>query len=104
MSPGVFPGGLAVGLLGLLAFPRSLVQRDGSGLKFLGTLDVLANDLRFKEDEELRMAVAAHPRVTPATAEKVTADFKVPQIRKLLARPGLSQSLREKLFRKTTQR
>jgi hypothetical protein len=66
-----------------------------------GTLDALANDARFKDDEVLRMAVAAHPRVSLATAEKVTADFKVPQIKKLLAKPGLNQTLREKLFRRT---
>lgn len=66
-----------------------------------GTLDALANDLRFKEDEALRMAVAVHPRVSLPTAEKVTADFKMPQIKKLLAKPGLSQALREKLFRRT---
>ena len=63
-----------------------------------------ANDPRFRQDEELRMAVAVHPRVSLSTAEKVTADFKVPQIKKLLAKPGLSQVLREKLFRRTTQR
>jgi hypothetical protein len=68
-----------------------------------GTLDSLANDPRFKGDEELRMAVAIHPRVSLFTAERVTADFKVPQIKKLLAKPGLNQFLREKLFRRTTQ-
>lgn len=66
-----------------------------------GTLDALANDLRFKDDEALRMAVAIHPRVSIATAERATADFKVPQIKKLLAKPGLNQILREKLFRRT---
>lgn len=69
-----------------------------------GTLDALANDVRFKGDEELRMAIAVHPRVALGTAEKVTADFKTPQIKKLLAKPGLNQLLREKLFRKTTLR
>jgi hypothetical protein len=69
-----------------------------------GTLDALSNDLRFKDDEALRIAVAAHPRVSLATAEKVTADFNVPQIKKLLAKPALNQILREKLFRRTTQR
>lgn len=66
-----------------------------------GTLDALANDLRFKDDEAVRMAVAVHPRVSPPTAEKVTANFRVPQLKKLLAKPGLSQALREKLFRRT---
>jgi hypothetical protein len=69
-----------------------------------GTLDSLANDPRFKGDEELRMAVALHPRVSMSTAERVTADFKVPQIHKLLGKPGLNQILREKLFRRTSQR
>jgi PilZ domain-containing protein len=66
-----------------------------------GTLDGLSNDARFKDDEELRMAVATHPRVSLVTAEKVTADFKVPQIKKLLAKPGLNQVLREKLLRRS---
>ncbi len=67
-----------------------------------GTIDALANDLRFKGDEELRMTLAVHPRVSLATAEKITADFKVRQLKKLLAKPGLNQILREKLFRRTT--
>jgi hypothetical protein len=69
-----------------------------------GTLDTLANEPRFKGDEDLRMAIAVHPRVASGTAEKVTADFKMPQIKKLLAKPGLNQLLREKLFRRTTQK
>jgi hypothetical protein len=73
----------------------------GSAYLMSGTLDALANDLRFKEDEALRMAVAIHPRVSLPTAERVTADFKLPQIKKLLAKPGLNQILREKLFRRT---
>jgi len=69
-----------------------------------GTLDALANDGRFKDDEELRMVIATHPRVSMTTAEKVTANFKLEQLKKLLAKPGLNQLLREKLFRRTTQR
>jgi len=76
----------------------------GSTFLMPGTLDSLANNPRFKDDEELRMAIAVHPRVSLSTAEKVTAALKVPQIKKLLAKPGLNQILREKLFRRTTQR
>ncbi len=76
----------------------------GSTFLLSGTLDALANNPRFKDDEELRMTIAVHPRVSQFTAEKVTATLKVPQIKKLLAKPGLNQILREKLFRKTTQR
>jgi hypothetical protein len=76
----------------------------GSTFLMPGTLDSLANNPRFKDDEELRMAIAVHPRVSISTAEKVTASLKVPQIKKLLGKPGLNQTLREKLFRRTTQR
>jgi hypothetical protein len=68
-----------------------------------GTIDLLAGDLRFRGDEELRMVLATHPRVSTVTAEKLTADFTPPQIKKLFARPGLNQLLREKLFRKLTR-
>lgn len=76
----------------------------GSTHALPGTLDALAQDLRFKDDEEVRIAIASHPRVSLGTAEKVTAGLKLPQIKKLLAKPALNQTLREKLFRRTTQR
>ena len=68
-----------------------------------GTIDLLAGDLRFRNDEELRMLLATHPRVSMPTAEKLTADFVGPQLKRLLARPGLGPLLREKLFRKLTR-
>ena len=68
-----------------------------------GTLEALVNDTRFKNDHELCVAVAIHPRASVATAEKATADFKVPQIKALLAKSGLNQALRDKLFRRTTR-
>ena len=67
------------------------------------TIELLARDSRFRGDEELRMILATHPRVPITTAEALTADFKSPQIRKLLAKPGVSQALRDKLFRKLTR-
>jgi hypothetical protein len=66
-------------------------------------ITLLANDLRFKHDEELRMALATHAKVPPAIAEQLTMEFKPPQIRKLLARPGVPPLLRDKLFRKVTR-
>ena len=76
----------------------------GSTYLMPGTLDALANDPRFRMDDELRMAIAVHPKVSVATAERTTADLKLPQIKVLLTKPGLNQSLREKLFRRTTRR
>ena len=68
-----------------------------------GTLEALVSDPRFKGDHELCVAVAVHPRTSIATAEKATAEFKVPQLKALLARSGLNQALRDKLFRRTTR-
>jgi len=65
-----------------------------------GTIDLLANDPRFRADVEYRMLLATHPRVSTLTAEKLTADFVGPQLKRLLARPGLNQLLREKLLKK----
>jgi len=67
-----------------------------------GTIDGMAGDARFRGDEEVCMALATHPRVSLATAERLTAELKPPQIRKLLARPGLSQALRPKLVKRIT--
>jgi len=66
-------------------------------------IDLLAGDPRFKSDEELRMTLATHAKVTIATAERLTADFKPPQIKKLLARPGVNPMLRDRLFRRLTR-
>lgn len=66
-----------------------------------GTLDALANDPRFRTDDELRMAIAAHPKVSLATAERMTADLKPPQIKVLVTKPGLNPILREKLLKRT---
>jgi len=76
----------------------------GSTYLISGTLDALSNDPRFRDDEDLRIAIASHPRVSMVTAERVTADFKAPQLKKILAKPGLNQLLREKLVRRTTTR
>lgn len=65
-----------------------------------GSIDLLANDPRFKGDDELHVTLATHPKVSPFTAERVTSGLKPPEIRKLLARPGLSPALRDKLLKK----
>lgn len=68
-----------------------------------GTIDLLASDPRFKSDEEMRMTLATHPRVSMPTAERLTADFKPPQIKRLITKPGLNPTLRDKLFKKLTR-
>jgi len=68
-----------------------------------GTVDALANDPKFRADEELRMVLATHPRVPLSTAERLTAGFNSAQLKRLLAKPGLNAGLRDKLFRKVAR-
>jgi hypothetical protein len=67
------------------------------------SIDALAADPRFGADEELVLALAVHPRIALPTAEKLTAPFKPPQLRRLLAKPGLNPSLRDRLLKRLTR-
>ena len=68
-----------------------------------GTLDVLANDPRFGADEELVLALAVHPKIALPVAERITSQLKPPQLRRLLAKPGLSGALRDRLLKRLTR-
>lgn len=67
------------------------------------TIDFLAADPRYKSDEEIVFALAVHPRVSLATATRLTSQLKPPQLRKLTAKPGLSGALRDQLFKRITR-
>ena len=75
----------------------------GSTFLQTGTIEALANDPRFRADEELRMIIATHPRVPVPIAERLTAGFSVAQLKRLVARPGLHPTLRDKLVKKVAR-
>ena len=62
-----------------------------------GTLEIVANDARWKADDELKIIIATHPRVTMKIAEQVVSRMSDVAIRKVLERSGLHPDLREKL-------
>jgi hypothetical protein len=64
------------------------------------TLDVLAADPRWARDEELRVAVATHPRVPMPLAERIVKDLPQPALRKILHRPSTNPAIREKVVRR----
>lgn len=64
------------------------------------TIEALATDGRFNRDDAVKLALASHSKVSLQTAEKLTADLKPELIRKLLARPGVSQALRDRLLKR----
>jgi hypothetical protein len=65
-----------------------------------GSIDALALDSRFGGDEELILALAAHPKIAPPALERLTGQLKPPQLRRLLAKPGLTAALRERLLKR----
>jgi len=64
------------------------------------TLDLLLNDQRWKNDQELRILIATHKRTPLILAEKLVSGMKPPELKKVLQRPGLHQTLRIKITRR----
>jgi hypothetical protein len=64
------------------------------------SIDALASDQRFSHDEDLVLALAAHPKIAPPALERLTGQLKAPQLRRLLAKPGLTAVLRERLLKR----
>lgn len=74
-----------------------------SGFLSAPSIDALASDPRFGSDEELILTLAVHPRIALTTGERLTASLKPPQLRRLLAKPGLNPALRDKLLKRLTR-
>lgn len=81
----------------ILAEARALAQ---SPFVTASTLEMLAHDPRWLQDDELRIWVASHPKVSLAVGESMVAAMKPPVLRRLLQRPGLQGVLREAVVKK----
>lgn len=68
------------------------------------TVEILADDVRWTKDEEVRILVATHPRASLVVAEKVVASLKEVARLKVLRTPGLNPVLREKMTRQMTNK
>lgn len=68
------------------------------------TLEFIAEDSRWVHDEELKLLVATHPRVTLQVAEQVIDTLGDQARRKVLLKPGLNPVLRAKLVSRDTER
>jgi len=71
------------------------------------TVTFMADDQRWTGNEELKILLATHPRVTFLTAEKIVASLSEAALQRLLRRSGLQPGVRTKLMarlsRKKTQ-
>lgn len=62
------------------------------------TLDVIAKDPRWAGNEELKILVATHPRVTLPTAQRLVNQLSDLGLRKVIRKPGLHPALRQKIL------
>jgi len=79
--------------------------RSIATLPFLSpaSIDALALDSRFAGDEDLVLALAAHPRIAPPALDRLIAQIKPPHLRRLLAKPGLTAALRDRLLKRLSR-
>jgi hypothetical protein len=68
------------------------------------TVTLLAEDQRWTGNEELKILLATHPRVTFETAEKIVASLSEAAVQKLLRRSGLQPGVRQKLMAKLSRK
>jgi hypothetical protein len=68
------------------------------------TVEVMAEDRRWMNDEEMQILLATHPRVALELAEKVIARMKDRTLRKLIRNPGLNPTIKERLLRRFSHR
>lgn len=68
------------------------------------TLEIVAEDLRWRGDEELKIAIATHNRVTFTTADKVVRRLSDLGVARLIQRPGLQPGVKQKLMIKLSRK
>jgi hypothetical protein len=68
------------------------------------TLEIIADDIRWRSDEELKIAIATHTRVTFTTADKIVRQMSDLAIARLIQRPGLQPGVKQKLMTKLSRK
>ena len=68
------------------------------------TLEIVASDVRWLGDEELKITIATHHRVTFTTADKVVRRLNDLAIARLIQRQGLQPGVKQKLMIKLSRK
>ncbi len=68
------------------------------------TVTFMAEDPRWAGNEELKILLASHPRVTFATAERIVQSLSAAGLRRIIHRPGLQPGVRERLTAKLAKK
>ena len=69
----------------------------------VATLERIAEDHRWKRDQELKVLLATHPRVTYALAERLVKEMTDRSLQQALRRPGLPVELKAGLLNPLTK-
>lgn len=68
------------------------------------TVDIIAKDRRWARNDEVKIQVATHPRVTFETADKVVSGISDLLLQRVIHRPGLHPAVREKIMRRLSRK
>lgn len=68
------------------------------------TLEIMATDPRWLQDDELKIMIATHPRVTFQTADRIVSGMSDILLQRLLSRSGLQPAVRAKLMARLTRK
>ena len=68
------------------------------------TIEFIAGDRRWADDEELQIVLATHPRVNVLVAEPIVEKMTIQSLRKVVRAPGLNPILRQKLLNTISER
>jgi hypothetical protein len=69
-----------------------------------GTVSTMAKDQRWAGNEELKILLATHPRVTFATAERIVSSLSEAALERIIRKPGLQPGVRKKLMAKLARK
>jgi hypothetical protein len=68
------------------------------------TLEIIANDPRWAQSDELKIQIATHPRTTFMVADRVVARLGDLVLQRVIHRPGLHPAVREKVMRRLARK
>lgn len=68
------------------------------------TVEAMADDPRWRRDEELKILLATHPRVSLQVAERLAFELDLQGMRRLLQKPGLHDAVKGKLRARMSDR
>ena len=64
------------------------------------TLELLSRDSRWSSNEEIKITIATHPRVTFPVADRLVKTLSLLGIRKVIRRPGLNPAIKDMLVQR----